>query len=106
MDLEKKQKQIDYELVRLDLREGRSNEKVTLPFAPVRLIVWDLDGTLEIRINRPDSPLLPLHVGDVLEFAPGASERLWNLYITNTAQASEKATLVLCTGPLRLSRGV
>jgi hypothetical protein len=106
VEIEKKERaQPAYAVVELDLGAARDKAEVTLPFAPARVVVWDLDGNLSVRINRNDAPLLPLHVGDVLQFAPGASERIWHLYATNAAQAGKKATLVLGSDPLWLSRG-
>jgi hypothetical protein len=106
VEIEKKERaQPTYATVDVDLGNARDNTEIASPFAPARLVVWDLDGSLSVRINRMDAPLLPLHVGDVLQFAPGAPERFWHLYATNAAQAGKKATLVLGTDPLWLSRG-
>ncbi|RLC68674.1 MAG: hypothetical protein DRI26_09855 [Chloroflexi bacterium] len=96
---------LKYAVVSLDLGEARGNVEVEFPFAAAKVVVWDLDGSVQVKLNRPDAPLIPLHQGDTLELAPSSGLRFWHIYITNESQPDGRCTFLLLLPPLDAHRG-
>ena len=100
-----KHEPLKYDLVDLDLGEPHENAEIELPFAAVKIIAWELDGLAQVRLNRRNAPLLPLHQGDQLMLDVNNTQRFWHVYVSNESQPGKKLTLLLVSPPMDARRG-
>lgn len=78
----------------LDLSKKRSNEIVDYLTAEYGyMAIYDITGTISIRFNEKDGDLF--EISNETEFIPGSENKIKKLYITNSAQGSDKYAKII-----------
>ena len=96
-------KRLPYSVFEFDLSKARTDEKFTLPRGANWIRVLYIDGTLTIRLNREDAD--KIEISNAQAYCYSEEELIYEIYITNTAQAGKKVVFAAGTKDVDISPG-
>ena len=96
-------KRLPYFVLEISLDESRADEKFTLPKGANWLRVLYIDGILTIRLNKEDAD--KIEISNTKAYCSSEEELIYEIYITNTAQAGKKVVFAAGTKDVDISPG-